>query len=144
MPLSQNLLFEATSPKDTEFEHPPGAALIRRLSATLASAGWETAEIDNWRDCGWSVICRRQTSELEVVLSQVPEGRWMLQVAPMRVPGLISRWFGGSQSATTEQVYELACSVHRALSDAQFLGNPRWQWDGFPDDNHSTPEPNAA
>ena len=29
--------------------------------------------MDNWRDSGWSVGCRRETLELEVVVSQIRE-----------------------------------------------------------------------
>ena len=144
MPISQNLRFTATVPNDTEFEHPPGAILMRRLSHELLVAGWRTGEMDNWRDCGWSVMCGHTAFELEVVLSQLPNGRWILQVSPSKVPGLISRLFGGRQSATIEQVHELAAAVHRSLSNADLLGDRRWRWDGFPDDNNLTPEPSAS
>src|SRR5437867_7829879 len=85
MPISQNLRFTATVPNDPEFDHPPGAALMRRLSTELARAGWSAEEMDNWRDCGWSVACRRASSELEVALSWVQRGYWMLQISPRRV-----------------------------------------------------------
>src|SRR5262245_37348807 len=87
MPISQNLRFIATVPKDAELDHPAGAALLRRLSSELAKAGWSTDEIDNWRDCGWSVGCRRNDSQLEIVVSQIEGGQWMLQVSPRNVPG---------------------------------------------------------
>ncbi len=117
---------------------------MRRLSAELAAAGWSTDEMDNWRDCGWSVGCRRATSELEVVVSQIEDGQWMLQVSPRRVPGLIGGLFGSKPSATATDVHELALAVHRALSTLQYLSSPQWRWDGFPDEKHSTPEPQAA
>ena len=141
MPISQNLRFVAVVPKDAEFDHPPGAALMRRLSDGLADVGWNTSEMDNWRDCGWSVVCRRDSSELEVVVSQVEDGEWMLQVCPLQTPGLISGVFGGKPSATPDEVYGLALTIHGALSTMRSLGNPRWRWDGFPEDGHSTPEP---
>ena len=144
MPTSQNLRFTATAPVDSEFDHPAGAALMRRLSSELAAAGWSTEEMDNWRDCGWSVICRRASSELEVAVSQIQGDEWMLQVSPRRVPGIISGLFGSKPSATSSEVHALALSVHRALSAAQFLGSARWRWDGFPDENHSTAEPQPA
>jgi hypothetical protein len=144
MPISQNLRFAATVREDTEFDHPPGAALMRRLAAELTLAGWITDEMDNWRDCGWSVVCRRGSSDLEVVVSQIQDGEWMLQVSPHRVPGLISGLFGSRPSATVTDVHELAVAVHRTLITAQYLGSPRWRWDRFPDDAHSTPEPRMA
>jgi len=144
MPLSQNLHFDAAPPKDAEYDHPPGAAIMRRLGSELVTSGWNTEEMDNWRDCGWSVVCRRESSQCEVVLSQGSDADWLLQVAPYKVAGLIGRWFGSKPSATSEQVYELALTVHRLLSETHWLGNPRWRWDGFPDDKHSTPEPTAA
>lgn len=144
MPNSLNLRFTATVPNDAEFDHPAGAALIRQLSAELAAAGMSTDEWDNWRDCGWSVDCRRGSSELEVVVSQIEEGEWMLQVCPRRLPGLIGRLFGSKPSASATEVYDLALAVHRALAAIGYLGRPQWCWDGFPDENNSTPEPRAV
>jgi hypothetical protein len=144
MPTSQNLRFTANIPKDAEFDHPAGAALMRRLSAELAAAGWSTEEMDNWRDSGWSVGCRRGISELEVVVSQIEAGQWILKVSPRRVPGFFTGLFGSKPSATATDVHQLALAVHRSLSTLQYLGKPRWRWDGFPDEKHSTPEPQAA
>jgi len=144
MPIAQNLRFAATVQNDPEFAHPPGAALMRRLASELTAAGWSTEPMDNWRDCGWSVGCRRGPSQLELVVSQIQDGEWMLQVSPDRVPGLISGLFGSRPSATPDQVYELALAIHRALSAAQLLGNPHWRWDGFPNEEHSTSEPHAG
>ena len=117
---------------------------MRRLSAELSSMGWPTDEMENWRDCGWSVSCSRGFGQLQVVLSQIQNGEWMLQIAPQRVPGFFGGLIGGKPSATPAEVYELALSVHRALSAGGSLSSPRWRWDGFPDDEHSTPEPNAV
>lgn len=143
MPISQNLRFDAAVEKDSEFDHPPGAALMRRLASKLSAAGWNTDEMDNWRDCGWSIGCRRGASQLEVVVSQVENGPWVLQVSPQRKPRLIGRLFGSKPSATTTDVHELALAVHEALSTLQYLGSPRWRWDGFPDEKNSTAEPVA-
>jgi hypothetical protein len=67
-----------------------------------------------------------------------------LQVTPSKEPGLISRLFGGKQSATSEQVHELAVAAHRSLSNADLLGDAQWRWDGFPAGQNSTPKPSAA
>ena len=37
---------------------------MRRLSAQLSTAGWHTDEMENWRDCGWSISCTRGSSQL--------------------------------------------------------------------------------
>ena len=117
---------------------------MRRLSAELGIAGWRTNEMDNWRDCGWSVLCSRGAGQLQVALSQIHNDEWMLQVVPQRVPGFFGGLVGSNPSATPAGVYELAVSVHRALSVAGCLGSSRWRWDGFPDDEHSTPELHAV
>jgi len=144
MPISQNLRFTATVPKDSEFEHPAGALLMRSLSAELTTSGWSAGQLDNWRDSGWLVVCRRGSSELKVVLSWVDRGYWMLQVSPRRSPPLIGRLLGDSPSATPAEVHGLALAVHQALSTLQYLGSPHWRWDGFPDEKHSKPEPQVA
>lgn len=117
----------------------PDAPPISRLGR----GRMRTDEMDNWRDCGWSVGCRRASSELEVVVSQIQDGQWMLQVSPRRTPGLIGSLFGGKPSASPRDVHELAVAVHWALSTLGYLGSPHWRWDGFPDEKHSTSEPQA-
>jgi len=144
VPVSQNLLFIATAPKDSEFDQPPGAGLMRVLVAELARLGWDTDEMDNWRDCGWFVRCRCNSSELEVVLGQVESGEWLLQVNPCRVPGVFGTLLGRRPSAMPSDVYSLAVAVHRALSSLRSFENPRWCWDGFPDEKPSTAEPPAV
>ena len=144
MPVSQNLRFTATVQEDSEHNHPPGAALMRRLALELTAAGWSTEEFDNWRDCGWSVVCRRDLSKLQVVVSEIKNGQWMLQVSPQRRLGFVGSLFGSKASATASDVHELALAVHRALSALRYLGSPHWRWDGFPDENHSTSEPRAT
>jgi hypothetical protein len=141
MPTSQNLRFKATVPKDAEFDHPSGAVLMRRLVASLSSVGWKTKEMENWRDCGWSAGCSRGSAELEVVVSQIDDAEWMLQVSPQRAPGLINSLFGSKPSATPTDVFDLAVAVHRALSTLQYLTNPQWRWDGLPDEKHFASEP---
>jgi len=144
MPICQNLRFTASVPKDTEFERPPGALLMRRLSRELSAAGWSTDEMDNWRDSGWSLTCRRGSADLEALLSWVERGYWMLQISPTRAPGFVGRLLGAAPSATSADVHQLALAVHRSLSTLQYLGSPQWRWDGFPDEKHSTPEPQPA
>lgn len=144
MPISQNLKFTATVPMDAEYDHPPGAALMRRLATELVAAGWSADEMDNWRDCGWSVDCRKGLSELEVVVCHIPGEQWLLQVSPRRKCGLMGSLFGCKPSASSRDVLDLAIAVRRGLSKLNYLGNPQWRWDGFPDEKHSTTEPQAA
>jgi hypothetical protein len=144
MPVSLNLRFTATVELDNDFEHPAGALLMRRLTSELTAGGWETAQMDNWRDCGWSAYCRRDSAELEVVVAQIPDGQWMLQVSAQKRPGFIGRLFGSVPSATVKDVQELAVAVHRALTTLNYLGNPQWRWDGFPDETDSAPEPQSV
>jgi len=144
MPVSQYLQFSAVVPEDVPTCHPLGAALMRRLSTELSAAGWSITEMENWRDCGWSIDCRRSPSDLQVTLSWVRRGYWVLRVSPRRVPGAIGCLFGFKSSASPEDVHQLAVAVHQGLSALKYLCSPRWQWDGFPDDRHSTPEPQPA
>ncbi|RBP40534.1 hypothetical protein DES53_108241 [Roseimicrobium gellanilyticum] len=145
MPQSQNLRFIATSSEDLEFEHPPGASLMRGLIARLEAAGWRPGDMENWRDAGWFAECNRGEACLEVTLASIEEpSLWMLQISPTHRPGLIGRLFGGKPSAAPADIYELALAVHHALSTLGCLDDPRWRWDGFPDVDNSTAVPRAA
>ena len=97
-------------------------------------------KMDNWRDAGWSVVCRSGSTELEISVAQIQGEEWMLQIRPSRVPGSISSLFGSRPSATPDDVHSLALDVHAALSELELLGRPLWRWDGFPEGGDSTPE----
>lgn len=141
---SQNLRFYAFFPADSEDNGPPGAALMRKISAHLADKLWTVDEMVNWRDCGWSIICRTTYSTLEIVLSEVRSGEWMLQISPFDVPGFLRMLFGAKVSATESEIHELAISVHNFISLLPECQKLRWRWDGFPDDDSSTSEPRGA
>src|SRR5262245_10685533 len=100
MPTAQYLRFITTVPPDEEFPHPAGASLLRPLGREVAVAGWNIDEVENWRDSGWSIGCRRGLLELEVVVLQVPDGAWVLRICPWRAPGFIGRLFGRKPSAS--------------------------------------------
>jgi hypothetical protein len=117
MPVSQNLRFSAESPKDTEFDHPPGAALMRRFARAVSAATWQTGELANWRDSGWSISCSRDSSALQVALARISESEWMLQICPLRRAGLVSSLFGGKSSATSQDVQDVALVIHRACQE---------------------------
>jgi hypothetical protein len=114
---------------------------MQQVATDLAALGWRTDKIDNWRDCGWSVSCHRDVAGLEISMAELQPGEWMLQIAPLKYPGFITRTFGSQPSATPSEVYQLALDVHRTLGAAHHYENPRWCWDGYPDDGQSTPEP---
>ena len=114
-------------PIDPEFDHPPGAALARILVEELGTSGWSTGEIENWRDCGWSLECRRARAELQVTLSLIQDSQWMLQISPMRRPGLLGSFLGRVASASNNDVYDLSVAVHAALGRLHYLGSPMWR-----------------
>lgn len=137
---SQNATFLGPVKPDAEHEHPPGLPIVRVLREELNARSWITGEFDNWRDCGWSIPCRRNGGELQLVVA--PAGspdEWLLQIAPARVPGLLARALGRVPSATPVHCYELATDVHSVLS-RQFA-RVRWRWDGLPDEENATPAP---
>lgn len=137
---SQNATFRGPVKPDAEHEHPAGLPLVRALRTELNTRNWITGEFDNWRDCGWSLPCRRSGGELQLVVASTgPADEWMLQIAPARAPGLLGRALGREPSASSEHCYELATDVHSVLSG--LFASVRWRRDGFPDEEHSTPAP---
>jgi hypothetical protein len=142
MQLSQNARFVAAVPADTEFEHPPGAWLARRLESALGEQAWVAAEFDNWRDCGWVVRCTRADADLEVCIA-AGNGDWFVQVAPTRRRGLIGRLLGRRASATPDDCYALARAVDACLRATGKCSAVRWAWDGDPAERPSAESPLA-
>lgn len=145
MPISQNVAFTGDAEPDAEFDRPPGVSIARLLTKDLKSAGWEVSEFDNWRDCGWSLDCTRGNAQLRVVLAETGESAWMLQIAPLRMPGLVERLFGFGRrpSATASDILALAQAVHGILTQQSRFSDWKWRWDGPPSAKHSTPKPTA-
>jgi hypothetical protein len=142
MAISQNVRFFGDAPPDEEFAHPPGASIIRLLQAGLADHGWQVAELDNWRDCGWSIACSRKESMLDVVLAKTAiDLEWMAQIAPTYVPGLIGGLLGKSASAPPALVFALAKDIHVLLSKSGCFSEFKWCWDGNPVEDTSSQEP---
>jgi hypothetical protein len=141
MPISQNAQFTGEADKDREYEHPKGASIARAIKSILDKNKWMTKEIDNWRDCGWSIECSRANDRLEIAIADNTDNNWMLQIAPFYTPGLLGRLFGKTPSATSLSCYELSCLVDSAIRADSRYTNIKWRWDGFPEESNSTPSP---
>jgi hypothetical protein len=141
---SQNARFSGIGPADAGDEHPPGESLARSIAQRLTAAGWETDIPDSWRDAGWCFVSRRAGAELEVALAAIaPASEWLLQVAPLRNGGVLSRLLGRRPSATVDDVHGLARAIDAILKTDQVTGL-LWCWDGMPAPGHGTPQPEAG
>jgi hypothetical protein len=140
MGLSQNARFRDTAQVAEAGEHPPGAWLAHLLQEHLPHYGWNVLESGNWRDSGWYVSIRRGLSRLSIVVAHIEECEWMVQIAPLSVPGILATLFGRKRSASAEDVFRLARDVHVLLRDTVRSQEIMWRWDGYPDES-STREP---
>lgn len=141
MTASQTVLFVGASPPDDEYEDPPGVGIARLIERSLRERGYSPDEIDNWRDCGWSVQLAIGDGRFEIALAATTEpDLWMLQIASTNEPGLVARLFGKRATDRSGDVYEVAVAVHEALRSHGYI-DLRWRLDGYPDDGESTPEP---
>lgn len=133
MPIPLNLRFNSVVANDAEYLHPHGAALMRELLAGLAKAPCDVGELENWRDCGWSVECRCGDAKLQIVLCGLRKGEWMLRLHAAYRPGIIGCVLGRTPSASPAEIHRLAETVHELLAARHLMTGPRWRWDGFPD-----------
>lgn len=143
MPNSQNVRFSAQEPSVAEDHFRGGATLLGSIRGDLITAGWSAGELQDWRDCGWCVSCRRTEAEIIVIVSEIKEGEWMLQVAPLHLRGLIGMLFGfGKPSATSQDVFDAASTIHSTLTKLEYVTGPQlWVWDGFPEVDVATHSP---
>ena len=132
--ISLNACFTHTPIPADASEGPPGHGIATDIARALSSDGWQVSAPDNWRDAGWCLTCNRDQDELEIALALMDETRWMLQVAPSRVPGFLGRLFGSSNSATPTACKDLAESANAVLLSPQH-SEVKWCWDGFPDES---------
>lgn len=140
---SQNVLFLGDSPGDDPYE-PPGAGLTNQIAEALRQDGYAVGEIDNWRDCGWSIDLQVGQAALQIALGSTLRPReWILQVACINQPGLLRRLFGAKRFDCSQELVDVASAVHRALIAAG-CSELRWRIDGFPSERHFSPEPSAA
>jgi hypothetical protein len=126
----------------SQIEHPRGASIARLLQSQLESKGWKGGELENWRDCGWSFLCSKGNTQLEVAVSGLQDAsEWMLQIAPVLTPGFWGRLLGQTPSATPNDCFAVAKEVHGTLRTNNSFSRFMWRQDGFPDERNSTPEP---
>ena len=144
MPRSQNATFFGAEP------HPDGSrvageSIARLLSTDLRSAGWSVGEADDWRDAGFFLPIDRDDQSLQLVLTRYHSvnDRWILQIAPRRLPSIVAGWFGATASATADAVLALATDTHHALAKSDFHGF-RWCWDDLADTDDCDLEPTTA
>jgi hypothetical protein len=139
---SQNVRFAGKAPDGDELEHPRGSTIAILLRQQLGNKGWHVGEPDNWRDGGWSIVCSRSGSRLELVVCMtVDEGDWYLQIAAEYRPGIIGRFRGKPASASAADIFALAKDVHRILRMDGHFSDFKSCWDGYPEDDSSTSDP---
>ena len=145
MALSQNARFTGEAAPDPEFEHPPGASIARLMRDALGKRRWEVSDIDNWRDGGWSIICCRPPSKLDLVIAKMAVGEeWFLQIAPTYVTGLVGWLLKKKTSALPDAIQALAEDAFSVLSETGRFRDFMWCWDGPPERGSSTPQPVPA
>lgn len=138
---SQNATFVADEP-DSIGERIRGATIAKDLSTSLPKRGWSPQKINDWRDAGYLIPVARDDTLLDVVLTPYHGDvrRWILQIAASKHPGLIARMFGATPSATTNDIYELACQIQHILKDCGCT-DTHWCWDDFADGDHCSCKP---
>ena len=137
---SQNVIFRGESTADDQFE-PRGRGIAKKLLCQIRADGFDAADEDNWRDCGWSIDVSASGTVLQLALAETDEtGRWIADVAPLCEPGIIAQLFGRKFVDRSEDVLSLSLSVSRFLRQSGF-SDILWCVDGFPDIGNGTPEP---
>jgi hypothetical protein len=139
--LSQNVAFAGLGPAHEDDGWAPGHALALSLREELSARGWAVSEPDAWRGSGWYVECRSKQQELQVSLASAAGSEWMIQIAPLYIPGWLGRFRGKTESASPASCYALAQAVHAALASVGSYSSFRWCWDGDPWSGTTTGEP---
>jgi len=141
VPRSQNATFRGAEP-EPDGSRIRGASIARMLHSNLSSNGWSVGDIEDWRDAGFFVPVDRDNQSLQLVLTSYhgDAERWILQLAPARLPSMISRWFGAVPSAPPDTVHNLATDVQTILTDFGFT-DTRWCWDDLADHDGCKPSP---
>ena len=139
MGFSQNARFALELEDSSAEDHPRGTSLAIDLSRALDSTGWAVSEPDNWRDVGWSFSAYRDGVELEVILSAIEDGEWILQLGPARGAGLVAKVLGRRPSASPHDCFVGATILDEALESR--CTSIAWRWNGLPSEETSTSEP---
>ncbi|WP_158230971.1 hypothetical protein [Rhodopirellula bahusiensis] len=141
MARSQNATFRGAEP-EPDGRRIRGASIARILHSNLSARDWSVGEIDDWRDSGFCLPVNRDDQSLQLVLLPFhgDDDRWILQLAPTRLPSMISRLFGAVPSALPDSVHQLATDVHSILTNSGF-SDTLWCWDDFADHDNCTPTP---
>jgi hypothetical protein len=141
MARSQNVTFLGEAPPPQEFDHPIGEGLIYYVRDALLLARIPVSEPDNWRDCGWSLICAMTRGEVQIALASTGEGEWFLQVAPVRVAGLVDRVLRRAIPDVSHECVQISRVIDETLKSSGKYSRIRWREDGPPDEANSSNEP---
>jgi hypothetical protein len=142
MPRSQNVAFVGEAPPHREFADPPGEGLAYEVRDALSRAGVAVSGPENWRDSGWSLVCDASRGEVQIaVAAAVRNGAWMLQVAPVRVRGLVDWILRRSVPNLSQECLQLSRTIDAMLKSSGRYSRIMWRADGFPDEAHSSSEP---
>jgi hypothetical protein len=141
MPRSQNVTFVGEAPPHRELAYPAGEGLVFEARDALSRAGVSVSEPASWRDSGWSLICDTSRGAVEVTVAAIPDNAWIVQVAPVRVPGFIDRLLGRSVPDLSRECLDLSRTIDAMLKSSRRYSQVRWRADGFPDEASSSSEP---
>lgn len=139
---SQNATFYGQEP-DSADDHLRGHTIASCLTADFERHGWDVGDTDVWRDSGHVFSMERDGVELEIIVApfRAEPDRWILQISPQRLPGMIRRFlFGATPSASPDDVFQCAVSCQRALTDHGF-DRFWWCWDDLADSAHCESQP---
>jgi hypothetical protein len=140
--LSSNVLFSgAVEGEDPNL--PPGESIAQKIEAALRDRSWDIVEPADLGDYSlWCLVCRQGAAELRVqVAGTRDENVWLLQVAPSRRPGFVGRLRRQLPSATSSDVLSLSREIHEMLFVVGAFSDPKWCWDGLPQEMIAYPEP---
>jgi hypothetical protein len=141
--LSQNVLFVADLGFINQSAHPPGKTLAIHLADRFRKDGFATCDVENWRDCGWSIEVTAGDAHLQIALSPVEEPLGRAQVTCASRRGILARLFGAKAVDRSAELYDLACAVHGSLVDAA-CREIRWAIDAYPDEGESSSKPKRS
>ncbi len=133
MTRSQNATFYGAE-SDTVGEHIRGGSIVRFLATGLETEGWTIGASDCWRDAGYMLTIRRDSTNVQITAAPYhgTDDRWILQIAPSYVPGVLGRMLGRTSSSSPYGLHEVATQSKRVLADAGFC-DFRWCWDDLAD-----------